>query len=68
MARKRKSGLSAAQIEIAGQFNDYAFENPGLTFEETVRKELEQRAFQNTPAGRKFRNECKKVFDRERSK
>lgn len=65
--RKIKPGrLSAAQIEVAGQFNDYAFENPSLTFNEVVRKEL-GKPFPNTPNGRTFRNECKKIFDRERS-
>jgi hypothetical protein len=66
MPRKIKSTkLSAAQIEVVGQFNDYAFENRGLTFDQVVRKKL-GRPFPNTPNGRKFRNECKKVFDRER--
>jgi hypothetical protein len=41
MPRKiKRAKLSAAQIEIAGQFNDYAFENPGLTFDEVVLKEF----------------------------
>jgi hypothetical protein len=57
--------LSAAQIEIAGHFNDYAFDDQGLTFEEVVRKEL-GKPFPNTPSGRRFRNKCKKIFDRER--
>lgn len=66
MARKiKRAGLSAAQIEIVGQFNDYAFENSYLTFDEVVRKKL-GKPFPNTPNGRKFRNACKKVFDRER--
>jgi hypothetical protein len=32
--------LTEAQAEIVGQFNDYAFENPGKTFEEVVLKEF----------------------------
>jgi len=66
MPRKRKRAqLSTGQIEIVGQFNDYAFENSYLTFDEVVRKKL-GKPFPNTPNGRKFRNACKKVFDRER--
>jgi hypothetical protein len=58
--------LSTSQIEIAGQFNDYAFDNPTLNFEQTARKELGPKAFPNTPRGRKFRKECKAIFDAER--
>ena len=39
MPRKSKRvKLSATQIETVGQFNDYAFENPGKSFDEVVRK------------------------------
>jgi hypothetical protein len=66
MPRKiKRAQLSAAQIEIVGQFNDYAFENSYLTFDEVVRKKL-GKPFPNTPNGRKFRNACKRIFDRER--
>jgi hypothetical protein len=63
--KSKRVSLSAAQIEIVGQFNDYAFENSYLTFDEVVRKKL-GKPFPNTPNGRKFRNACKKVLDRER--
>jgi hypothetical protein len=70
MPTKRKSpkrpALTTAQIEIVGQFNDYAWENPKLSFEEVARKELGPKAFPNTPSGRKFRAECKAIFDCER--
>jgi hypothetical protein len=58
--------LSLAQIEIVGQFNDYAWENPKLTFEEVAKKALGSNPFPRTPNGQKFRAECKNVFDRER--
>jgi hypothetical protein len=63
----KRPALTAAQIEIAGQFNDYAWENPKLNFEQTARKELGPKAFPNTPNGRKFRAECKAIFDAERA-
>jgi hypothetical protein len=67
-AKKSKghARLSFAQIEVVGQFNDYAWENPKLRFEEVARKELGLNPFPRTPIGRKFRIECKEVFDRER--
>jgi hypothetical protein len=58
--------LTAAQTEIVGRFNDYAWENHGLNFEQTAQKELGPNPFPNTPIGRKFRTECKAVFDAER--
>jgi hypothetical protein len=58
--------LSFAQIEVVGQFNDYAWDNPKLTFEEVAKKELGSKPFSRTANGRKFRIECKNVFDRER--
>jgi hypothetical protein len=65
MTHKRPK-LTAAQIEIVGQFNDYAWENRKLNFEQTAKKELGAKAFPNTANGRKFRAECKIVFDLER--
>jgi len=62
----KRPQLTVAQIEIVGQFNDYAFENPSLSFAETARKELGPKAFPNTPNGRKFKSECKAIFDAER--
>jgi hypothetical protein len=70
MRTKKKSPprpkLTAAQIEMVGQFNDYGHENPKLNFEQTAKKELGPKAFPNTPNGRKFRTECKAAFDAER--
>jgi hypothetical protein len=63
---KGRARLTSPQIEIVGQFNDYAWENSKLGFEEVARKELGPNPFPKTPNGKKFRNECKKVFDRER--
>jgi hypothetical protein len=67
-AKKSKSHarLSFAQIEVVGQFNDYAWDNPTLTFEEVATKALGSKPFPRTANGRKFKSECKNVFDRER--
>jgi hypothetical protein len=65
---KGRARLSSAQIEVVGQFNDYAWENPKMTFEEVATKTLGSNPFPTTPNGRKFRIECKNVFDRERKK
>ena len=67
-AKKSKghARLSFAQIEVVGQFNDYAWDNPKLTFEEVAKKALGSKPFPRTPNGRKFKSECKNVFDRER--
>jgi hypothetical protein len=71
MRTKKKSpkrpALIIEQIEIVGQFNDYAHEHPGLSFDEVARKEFGPNVFPNTPNGRKFRSECKSVFDLERA-
>jgi hypothetical protein len=67
--KKSKSAkLTAVQIEIVGQFNDYSFENPKMTFEQVSLKELGLKLFPRTPNGRKFEKECRKVFEREREK
>jgi hypothetical protein len=63
---KGPARLAFAQIEVVGQFNDYAWENPKLTFEQIAKKALGSNPFPTTPNGRKFRTECKNVFDRER--
>jgi hypothetical protein len=63
---KGRARLSFAQIEVVGQFNDYAWDNPKLTFEEVAQKALGSSAFPRTPNGRKFRSECKNMFDWER--
>jgi hypothetical protein len=67
-AKKSKghARLSFAQIEVVGQFNDYAWENPKMTFEEVATRALGSNPFPRTPNGRKFKSECKNVFDRER--
>jgi hypothetical protein len=62
----KRLALTESQIEIVGQFSDYAWENPGLNFEKTAQKELGPNPFRNTPTSRKFRAECKAVFDAER--
>jgi hypothetical protein len=59
--------LSEAQLEIVDHFNDCAFDNPNLTFERVAEKKLGPHPFPNTSNGRKFRSECKAVFDRERA-
>jgi hypothetical protein len=38
--KSKSPKLTAAEIEIVGQFNDYSYENPNLTFEQVARKEL----------------------------
>jgi hypothetical protein len=58
--------LTEEQIEIVGRFNDYSFENPNLTFEEVVLKELGPDFFPPTPQGKLFEKECREVFDHER--
>jgi hypothetical protein len=63
---KGRARLSSAQIEVVGQFNDFAWENPKLNFEEVAKKALGSNESPKTPNGRKFRTECKSVFDRER--
>jgi hypothetical protein len=60
-------GLTEAQIEIVGSFSDYSFEYRTLGFDEVAEKVLGQNPFPNTPNGRKFKAECKKVFDLERA-
>jgi hypothetical protein len=59
--------LTEDQIEIVGRFNDYSFENPNLTFEEVVEKELGPDFFPPAPQGKLFEKECHEVFERERS-
>lgn len=68
MPTKRKAArLNVAQIEIVGQFNDYACDYPKLAFDAVAKKALGANPFPKTPNGRKFRAECKKVFDLERT-
>jgi hypothetical protein len=67
MRRKTKANLSMAQIEIVGQFNDHSFENPRLSFDQVAKRILGPKPFPNTPAGRKFKKECRVIFDREHS-
>jgi hypothetical protein len=67
MPKQKKSAsakLTAAQIEIVGQFNDYSYENSKLSFKQVARKELGPNPFPCTPNGKKFEVECRKVFDR----
>jgi hypothetical protein len=62
----KPAGLTVAQIELVGQFNDCDWENSKLSFEEVARKELGPNPFPKTPNGQKFRRGCKAIFDRER--
>jgi len=63
--KKRKyARLTAAQIEIVGQFNDLSLEKPRMTFEQVARKMLGLIPFSKTISGRRFEKECRKVFDR----
>ena len=56
--------LTNEQVELVGQMNHWAFENPELPFEEIVRKYIGE--FPKTTEGRAFARACKKAFDRER--
>jgi hypothetical protein len=58
--------LTETQIEIIGQFNDFSFENPKLTFEEVMLKEFGPDLFPPTRQGKLFEKECREIFDRER--
>jgi hypothetical protein len=60
-------GLTEAQIEIVGSFSDHSFENKNLGFDAVAEKVLGPNPFPETPNGRKFRAECKEVFDLERA-
>jgi hypothetical protein len=62
----KPTGLTVAQIELVGQFNDYACDYPKLTFDAVAKKVLGPNPFPKTPNGRKFRSECKKAFELER--
>ena len=63
--RARKLTLSVAQLEIVGQFSDYAFDYPNLNFDQVAKKVLGS-PFPNTASGRAFKREAKAVFDQER--
>jgi hypothetical protein len=65
---QRTPELTVEQIEIVGQFSDYAFDYPILTFDEVARKVMRSRPFPKTRTGREFKRQAKEVFDRERSK
>jgi hypothetical protein len=65
-AISKPAKLTSTQIDIVGQFNDYSFENPKMTFEEVVQKEFGPSLFSRTPIGRLFEKECRRVFDMER--
>jgi hypothetical protein len=64
--KNKFASLTAAQIEIVGQFNDYSHENPKLTFARVARKVLGVNPFPPTPNGTRFKQQCRKIFDRER--
>ena len=58
--------LTETQFEIVGQFDDFSFKNPNMTFEEVVEQEFGPNLFSSTPQGRLFEKECREVFERER--
>ena len=65
--KKRKPvRLNAREAELAGQMNDLANDNPKLSFVQAIAK-AGITFNDNTPSGRFYRAECKKIFDRERS-
>lgn len=64
--KPKRIRLTAAQSRSWIQFNYYSFEKPKLTFEQVALKVLGRNPFPHTPQGRKFKQECRKVFDRER--
>ena len=66
MPKPKTPTLTAAQIELVAQFADYAFDHPGQSFDEIVRRVL-PRGFGKGAAAKYFRQEAKKVFDRERA-
>ena len=61
--KPKNVGLTSAQVEIAGQFGNYSFEKPKMTFEQIALKELGPKVFSRPPQGKKFKRECRKVFD-----
>jgi hypothetical protein len=63
----REPRLSVEQLEIVGQFSDVAFDYPRLSFEQAAKRVLGT-PFPNTPAGREFKCEAKRIFDQERQK
>jgi hypothetical protein len=66
-ARGHRRGFYTRPAEIVGQFNDYAFENPGKTFEEVVLKKIRAGLVSGNATGEGYsRRKCRKVFDRER--
>jgi hypothetical protein len=62
----KRVNLSVAQIEMAAQFADHAWDYPKLSFDQVAKKVLGARPFPATPAGRKFQRECRDVFEQER--
>lgn len=63
--QSRKAKLSVAQLEIVGQFSDYAFDYPNLNFDQVAKKVLGS-PYPHTASGRAFKREAKAVFDQER--
>jgi hypothetical protein len=56
--------LSEEQLEIVGQINDLAYENPDQTFEQLMQRVGIK--FANEPSFEMFLPACREVFDRER--
>ena len=57
---KGRARLSFAQIEVVGQFNDYAWDNPKMTFEEVAKKALGSNAISENPERSKIQKRMQK--------
>ena len=64
--KPKRVRLTAAQSRSWVQFTYYSFDNPKLTFEQVARKVLGPNPFPRTRQGRRFKQECRKVFERGR--
>jgi hypothetical protein len=62
----RKPHLTFAQIEIVGQFSDYAFDYPSLSFNDLA-KEVLPEGFGTGSTAKQFRKDAKEVFYPERA-
>jgi len=62
---KGQARLSFAQIEVVGQFNDYAWENPKLTLNR-LQKSARIESISENPERSQIQNRMQNVFDRER--
>ena len=65
MPKSKPANLTPAQVEVVAQFADYAFDHPRQSFDEVARKVLPN-GFGTGPRAKRFRQEAKAVFERER--